>query len=127
MLAVLSGGIEPEPQAAPSGVEPSKRLERIDHARDVPCLPPLLPLAAARRLPGEQGRRITAPPSTINQNSRRKCRRGRRQCRDNVAGTIGNDVKREADKIDDKVGDVDVDVDINRNTNAPATNTTNAQ
>ena len=46
----------------------------------------------------------------------------------NIAGTIAADAKREAGKVQEKVGDVDVNLKINRDGNSAVTaNTVNSQ
>ena len=95
-------------ETAQAALMPQPRRESM---RMLSCIP----APAARRLPGEQGRRQRFHHRRIQPGCRRECRRGRRQHRRNIAGDIGNDVEQTADKVQNEVGDVDVDVDVSRN------------
>ena len=104
MLAVLSGGIEPEPKRR-SGVEPSNQGGN-------PCASLTRhSAAAARRLQRQQGRQ--RGHRQYDQNTAENTAADVGNTAQNIAADIGNDVKTTGDKIENKVGNTDVNVNVN--------------
>ena len=107
MLAVLSGGIEPEPK------QPQAALSLRNKGGN-PCALHS-PFRCCCSAPARSARTtITAPTSvTYNSDVAENAAADIGNTAQNIAADIGNDVKATGDKIENKVGNKDVNVNVN--------------
>ena len=98
VLAILSGGIEPEPKRRQAALSAQKEENRCASYL-------LLPAPAARRLPGQQGRCQQHHQRDLQQDVAANAAADVGNTVENIAADIGNEAKATGDKIENKVGD----------------------